>query len=216
MINNTIEKTPAHQLRDSASSGDLTELKRLVREGVPVNDRSSFNNTALLHAAKHGKRECVRFLIENGADVNIANNSGYTPLICSATIGDYEGVKMLLGAGAETWHTLKEEDGSPRRVQQTALTLAERNKHFRVAELLKTEDRRRQRGHRRVSLKRTLSSVISPGNTFDFKDNHLGASNDVVVCETTAMTTGVKTITVTYEPDKFWRTAKYEVVKQLQ
>ncbi len=96
----------------------------------------TFNNTALLHAAKHGKHDCVHFLIDSGADVNIANNSGYTPLICSAIVGDYEGVKMLLEARAETWHTLKEEDGSPRRVQQTALTLAERNGHHRVAELL--------------------------------------------------------------------------------
>ncbi len=130
------QKTPAHQLRDAASSGNLAELQRLVQEGVPVNDRSSFNNTALLYASNHGKRECVRFLLDNGADVNIANNSGYTPLISSAIIGDYESVRMLLEAGAETWHTLKEEDGSPRRVQQTALTLAERNGHQRVAELL--------------------------------------------------------------------------------
>lgn len=131
-----LQHSPVHQLRDAASSGNLAELQRLVQEGVPVNDRSDFNNAALLYASHHGKRECVRFLIDNGADVNIANNSGYIPLISSATIGDYESVKMLLEAGAETWHTLKEEDGSPRKVQQTALTLAERNKHYRVVELL--------------------------------------------------------------------------------
>ena len=132
-----LKKSPAHQLRDAASSGNLAQLKKLTWEGVSVNDADSFNNTALLYAAKHGKRDCLRFLIDNGGDVNIANNSGYTALICSAIIGDYEGVKMLLEAGAETWHTLKEEDGSPRQVQQTALILAERNGHHRVAELLK-------------------------------------------------------------------------------
>ena len=132
----TVEKTPTHKLRDAASSGDLAELKRLVQEGVPVNDRSSFNNTALLYAAMHGKRDCLRFLIDSGADVNIANDSGYTPLICSAKIGDYEAVTMLLESGAETWHALKDEDGSIPKIQRTALTLAERNCHHRVAELL--------------------------------------------------------------------------------
>ncbi len=213
MTNKTVEKTPAHQLRDSASSGNLAELKRLVREGVSVNDRSPFNNTALLHAAKHGKRDCVRFLMDNGADVNIANDSGYTPLICSATIGDYEGVNMLLEAGAETWHTLKEEDGSPRKVQQTALTLAERNKHYRVAELLRTVVRRRRRRHHQVSLNQNQSNLISPGNTFDLTSDHLTSFNDVVVFGTAATITGVGAITVTYELDKFRHNTKYEIVK---
>lgn len=132
----TVEKTPGHQLRDAASSGNLSELKRLVQEGVPVNDRSSFNNTALLHAAMHGKRDCLRFLIDNGADVNIANDSGYTPLICAAKIGDHEAVEMLLEAGAETWRALKNEDGSSPEIPRTALTLAKRNRHDQVVELL--------------------------------------------------------------------------------
>lgn len=132
----TTEKTPAHRLRDAASSGNLSELVELVREGVPVNGLSSFNNTALLYAALHGKGECVRFLIANGADVNIANDTGYTPLICAAKIGDYESAKMLLEAGAETWRTLKEEDESPSGTQQTALSLAKYRGHSQVVELL--------------------------------------------------------------------------------
>lgn len=129
------EKTPAHHLRDAASSGNLSDLVKLVREGVPVNDLSPSHNTALLYAALHGKSECVRFLIENGADVNIANDTGYTPLICAAKIGDYESVKMLLEAGAETWHTLK-EDGSPSETQRTALSLAKYRGHSQVVGLL--------------------------------------------------------------------------------
>ena len=132
----TAGKTPAHRLRDAASSGDLAELRRLVQEGASVNDRSSFNNTALLYAAMHGKRECVRFLIDSGANVNTANDSGYTPLICAAKIGDAETVAMLLDAGAEVWHALRNEDGSTPEVRRTALTLAERNHHHRVVELL--------------------------------------------------------------------------------
>ena len=135
--NKTASKTPAHQLRDAASTGDLAAIRRLVQEGASVNDRSSFNNTALLYAAMHGKRECIRFLIDNGADVNIANDAGYTPLICSAKIGDYEAVRMLLDAGAEVWHTLKSEDGSPVKTRRTALALAEYNHHQKVVELLR-------------------------------------------------------------------------------
>ena len=136
LLGKTVKKTPAHQLREAASSGDLAELKRLVQEGVSVNDRSAFNNTALLYASLHGQRECIRFLIEQGANVNIANDSGYTPLICAAKIGDYEAVRMLLNAGAEAWHALKNEDGSPSMVPRTALTLAQHNRHYRVVELL--------------------------------------------------------------------------------
>ena len=213
MANKTMEKTPAHQLRDYASSGNLAELERLVREGVSVNDRSSFNNTALLHAAKHGKRNCLRFLIDNGADVNIVNNSGYTPLICSAIIGDYEGVKALLKAGAETWHTLKEEDGSPHRVQQTALTLAERNKHDRVAELLRVKVRRSRQRHRRVISNQNQSNLIRPGDTFDLAGSHLTNFNDVPVVPQIATLSELRVITVTYKWDKLRRTIKYEVVK---
>ncbi len=86
----------------------------------------------------HGKLECIRFLIDSGADVNIANDSGYTPLICSAKIGDYEAVSLLLDAGAEEWHTLKNEDGSPSVPQRTALILAGYNRHYRVVELLQS------------------------------------------------------------------------------
>lgn len=132
----TTQKASAQQLRDAASSGDLATLKRLVQAGVPVNDRSSFNNTALLYAAMHGKRDCVRFLIDNGADVNIANDSGYTPLICAAKIGASEIVQMLLDAGAEKRHALLNEDGSPSMPPRTALTLAERNHHAHVVEML--------------------------------------------------------------------------------
>ena len=129
-------KILGHQLRDAASSGDLAALKRLIEDGVPINDRSSFNNTALLYTAMHGQRDCVHFLIENGADVNIVNNSGYTPLICAAKIGASEIVQMLLDAGAEKRHALLNEDGSPSMPPRTALVLAERNHHDRVAALL--------------------------------------------------------------------------------
>ena len=132
----TTEKTPAHRLRDAASSGNLDELTQLVQAGVSVNDRSSFNNTALLYAALHGKRDCVQFLIESGADVNIANDTGYTPLICAATFGDYESAKMLLEAGAEIWHSLKEEDGSASRTPRTALSIAKYRRHSQIVELL--------------------------------------------------------------------------------
>ena len=134
----TAGKTPAQRLRDAASSGNLDELTGLVRAGVSVNSRDASNNTALLYAALHGKRECVRFLIENGADVNIANSTGYTPLICAAKIGDYESVKMLLEAGAETWRTLKEEDGSQSETERTAHSLAKYRGHSQIVELLES------------------------------------------------------------------------------
>lgn len=129
-------KTPGHQLREAALSGDLGKLAHLVRGGVSANERDAFNNTALLHAARRGKLDCVRFLIDNGADVNIANDSGYTPLICAVIIGEYEIVKMLLNANAEAWHTLKNED-DPAAPPQTALDLAEYRHHDKVVELLK-------------------------------------------------------------------------------
>ena len=135
---NITKKTSAQCLRDAASAGQLNELITLVREGVSVNSRDASNNTALLYAALHGKRDCVHFLIENDADVNIANATGYTPLICASVIGDAASVKMLLDAGAETWHALKEEDGSPSETQRTALSLAKYRKHLQVVELLES------------------------------------------------------------------------------
>ncbi len=135
-------KTPEHQLRDAAAIGDLAEVARLVQAGVSVNDRSDFNNTALLHAARRGKRDCVRFLIDNGGDVNIANDSNYTPLFCAALHGDAEIVKMLLEAGAEQHHATRDEDVRVETPPHTALFVAERNNRQQVVDLLKAAETR--------------------------------------------------------------------------
>lgn len=101
------------QLRDAALIGDLEEVKRLIKEGVPVNAPDTFNNTPLLHATRRGKTGCIRFLIDQGADVNMANKNGYSPLLAAVVQENTESVNLLLEAGADVNQKCRSEDMTP-------------------------------------------------------------------------------------------------------
>jgi len=53
------------ELESACENGDLTEVKRLVKNGVNVNGN---NNIAIFQAGIYNQPEIIKFLIENGAD----------------------------------------------------------------------------------------------------------------------------------------------------
>jgi len=99
--------------RSSSSNGPTTFfIDALLALGVPVDCRSSFGETPLMHACADNDFERARRLIEHGADVNAISDpggAGCTPLsrACDWTQffntadGNLELVRLLVERGAE-------------------------------------------------------------------------------------------------------------------
>jgi ankyrin repeat protein len=89
---------------EAALEGDLSQVKRLLHEGVPVNERNSEGGKTALHYAAQAKNiELVRFLIRQGADVNAKSNGSVTPLMLSVDMafGQPDIALELIKAGAD-------------------------------------------------------------------------------------------------------------------
>ena len=88
-------------LCDLAAADDVVGLGELVKQGYDVNRPDDFGLPPLLHAARAGALEAVRFLVDLGADVNAANPQGATALYFAAKSGGMEAVRYLLECNAD-------------------------------------------------------------------------------------------------------------------
>jgi len=101
------------ELRAAARSGDLKEVKTLLKNGVSGDDKF-----ALIWAAQDGHSQVVAELIKTGADVKSKTAAGGTnALDLAAQNGHLEVVQMLIEAGAnvnepamEGWTPLMKAD----------------------------------------------------------------------------------------------------------
>lgn len=95
----------------SSSAGMLDRVKYLVEEKkADVNDVDEKDGkTALILAAKNGKRNIVKYLVEQGANCNVTDYKLSSPLIEAALNGDVEMMDFLLQNGADI--NLKTADG---------------------------------------------------------------------------------------------------------
>ncbi|KAA6464919.1 ankyrin repeat domain-containing protein [Acidobacteria bacterium AB60] len=110
------------RLHRAAESGDLEELKALLKEGIPINAfDEDLSRTPLHYAAIEAHIDAVRCLIEAGADVNAHEEEkiGETPLGAVAANCNFEMAKILIDAGADPtiqgWMTLTALDRSAER-----------------------------------------------------------------------------------------------------
>ncbi len=92
----------ADQFLEAARKGDVTQLKKLLDQGVDVNSKTKYGVTALAFACDKGSLDAVKFLIEHGADVN-AQDSFYeaTPITWAVENGHTDIMKLLLEKGAK-------------------------------------------------------------------------------------------------------------------
>ncbi len=98
----------------AVKKGNLSEIKRLLDDGVDVNAPNEDGITVLMVAVLVGYNE-VKLLLDNGANVNVTNKEDRTALILAA-MGYSEVVKLLLDNGANVNHN--DENGG------TALMIA--------------------------------------------------------------------------------------------
>ena len=91
-------------------------LQAFLDQGMNIDIKNKFGNTALILASDFGDRKVVELLLQKNADVNIQSNLGVSALMSAATLGNKEVVQLLLNYNADV--DLKNEDG------QTALDLA--------------------------------------------------------------------------------------------
>jgi len=134
---NAVDRHGHTALMQAAKSGDIEQVRDLLRRGASVAMTSEKGKTALHYAAANGHVEIVKLLIEAGADVNLRDNEWHTPLMLAAIYGCNHTVQALLQSGADPM--LKTRAGA------TAATYAEINNHP-VAHALITKATRSKEG----------------------------------------------------------------------
>ncbi len=96
---NTNGNTP---LRFAVRSGNLAEVKILLKKGADVNAKDeTYFMTPLHYATVYGHKEIVELLIEKGADVNAKDENDFTPLHYATVYGHKEIVELLIEKGAD-------------------------------------------------------------------------------------------------------------------
>ena len=76
-------------------------LEIWIRNGINIDKKNKYENTALILASCNGYTNCVKLLLQNGAKVNHQNVYGHTALhwVCRYDYRDIH--KLLIDAGAD-------------------------------------------------------------------------------------------------------------------
>jgi len=90
-------------LISAAARGDLAALEDLLRASGP-DERGRGGETALMVAARRGRRAVVERLLAAGAEVDAATDAGNTALMYAAARNQLEIVTLLLDRGAQASH----------------------------------------------------------------------------------------------------------------
>mmetsp|Transcript_29733 Transcript_29733/g.57388 ORF Transcript_29733/g.57388 Transcript_29733/m.57388 type:complete len:434 (-) Transcript_29733:100-1401(-) len=87
-------------LRDSARKGDIEEVRRLIKAGIPADLPDAQGWTALMWAAYGNKKDTCAVLINEGkAKANVENKHGDTPLTWAACFNHLDTLKFLVEDG---------------------------------------------------------------------------------------------------------------------
>ena len=104
-LENELRKDTWPDILLAADSGDVAEIKRLVKgaasRGEELNKRDAFGQSALHKAALRGHVKACEYLLKKGAQVNCQDAFSWTPLMCAARRGMVEVVSVLLSAKAD-------------------------------------------------------------------------------------------------------------------
>ena len=79
----------------AGAQGDINEVKKLVANGVNLNEADYDGRTCGHLAASEGHLEVVNFLIKKGVDFKLKDRWGYTPLDDSIRHGHPKIVELI-------------------------------------------------------------------------------------------------------------------------
>jgi len=87
---------------DAAQTGDLDEVRTLLRQGEDVNASQGDGMTALHWAAYRGDLDMIEVLVYAGSNIEAVTRVGkYTPLLVATRTGHGDAAVLLLDAGAK-------------------------------------------------------------------------------------------------------------------
>ena len=118
-VNAKDETVQSAYLISTAEVGDDPRLLDLtIANGARINDKDSFNGTALIRAADRGYPRVVRRLLREEIDIDHVNRLGWTALHEAIILGDgsqryVEVVELLVAAGADVSLRSRDDGRSP-------------------------------------------------------------------------------------------------------
>lgn len=123
-----LQSGKAELLIQAAETGQLEEVRRLVRSGVRIDARVDGVGTALIVAARAGNLPMVDALLRMGAPVDQYSLRDGNPLIMAAMAGHHDVVDRLIEAGANVNAVV--------RYDETPLINASRKGHLSIVTCL--------------------------------------------------------------------------------
>lgn len=112
--------------------GDDFDVRRLLNDGVAVNEKNGHGRDALIYAALARQEAVVVPLLEAGADVYSSDEDGMTALCAACKGGNERIVKRLLESGADV--------SAQDRFGQTAMSIATESGNAPVLRLLRDHE----------------------------------------------------------------------------
>jgi ankyrin repeat protein len=89
------------RLHDAAHVGDVPAIRRLLREGLPLDARDTYGRTPVMVATVARQADAVRALIDAGADIDIRDNRLDNVFLYAGANGLLEILELANEAGAD-------------------------------------------------------------------------------------------------------------------
>ena len=86
---------------NAAKKGQISILELLLKNGVDINSKDNWKDSALIFAVDNHQVETVKFLIDKGINLNNLDYYGETALFHAISIPDIELVKLLVKSGSD-------------------------------------------------------------------------------------------------------------------
>lgn len=93
-----LQQPPLHR---AVIDHDIKQVRKLLKQGVDVNEVSATGMTPVLWAASHGTAEILNLLISHGAKLDVKDTDDFAPLHLAIRAKNIEIVKILLKHGVD-------------------------------------------------------------------------------------------------------------------
>lgn len=112
-------------LIEAVESGNLEEVKGLIKKGDDVNTGYYEGRTPLMIASWNGYTNIAKVLINAGADIDVEDFTGDTALMWATEFNQITIVKLLIANGAD--------------IDENTVNMASENGHTEIVEYLKSK-----------------------------------------------------------------------------